>query len=185
MDATTNESTTGAATPPSLRLLTRDVWHDFRRAFKPLVAFEAGFKAAVVLLGTVGTGWVIGPLIASTGHSAVTNTEIARFLVSPAGIAYLALIALSVMLGTLIEHVGVIAIAAMNLQGRGATVRDTLAALVAVSVRLLSFGVNSLVTLAFLCARSRYWPAWRISRCCHGTTSTTTSRIGRRASTPR
>ena len=92
------------------------------------------------------------PLIASTGHSAVTNTEIARFLVSPAGIAYLVLIALSVMLGTLIEHVGVIAIAAMNLRGRGETVRDTLAALVAVFVRLLSFGVNSLVTLAFLCA---------------------------------
>jgi glycerophosphoryl diester phosphodiesterase len=152
MDATTHEPTTGPTAPPSLRLLTRDVWQDFRRAFKRLVVFEAAFKTALVSLGALGTAWIVGPLIASTGHAAVTNTEIARFLVSPAGIAYLVLIALSMMLGTLIEHVGVIAIAAANLRGRGATARETLAALVAVSLRLVSFGFHSLVTLAFLCA---------------------------------
>ena len=61
----------------------------------------------------------MGPLIASTGHSAVTNTEIARFLLSPAGLAYLMLIALSLMLATLLEHVGVIAIAAAHLSRPG------------------------------------------------------------------
>jgi glycerophosphoryl diester phosphodiesterase len=152
MDATTEETTTGPAAPPSLRLLARDVWHDFWRAFKPLAFFEVVFRTAMVSLGAVGTAWIVGPLIASTGHAAVTNTEIARFLVSPAGMAYLVLIALSLMLGALIEHIGVIAIAAMNLLGQGVTVRDTLAALLAVSLRLLSFGIHSLVTLTFLCA---------------------------------
>jgi glycerophosphoryl diester phosphodiesterase len=152
MEATTNGSTPGAAPPPSLRLLARDVWHDLRRVFWPLVVFEAAFKAAAVALVAAGTAWIVGPLIATTGHAAVTNTEIARFLASPAGFAYLVLIALSIMVGTLIEHVGVIAIAAASLQGRGASVRDTIATLLAVFVRLLSFGIHSLVTLAFLCA---------------------------------
>ncbi len=101
-----------------LRLLARDVWHDFRRAFGGPVGFAVGFKTAVVLLGAIGTGWIVGPLIASTGHSAVTNIEVARFLLSPAGIAYLVRIAMPLRLATLIEHVGVIAIAAAPLRGR-------------------------------------------------------------------
>jgi glycerophosphoryl diester phosphodiesterase len=148
----THESTTDATPPPSLRLLARDVWRDFRRAWKPLVGFEAVFKAAAVLLGALGAGWIVGPLISSTGHAAVTNTEIVRFLLSPAGLAYLILIALSLMLATLIEHVGVIAIAAAHVRGEAVTVRDTLAVLAAVSLRLFTFGINSLLTLAFLCA---------------------------------
>jgi glycerophosphoryl diester phosphodiesterase len=152
MDATTPDSSTRPAIPPSLRHLPRDVWQDFRRAFRPLVAFEAIFKTAVVALGAVGTAWIVRPLIASTGHSAVTNTEIARFLVSPPGMAYLVLIVLSLMLGTLLEHVGVIAIAAASLRSDGANVRDVLASLVSVSLRLFSFGVRSLLTLAFVCA---------------------------------
>jgi glycerophosphoryl diester phosphodiesterase len=147
-----NESPTGVIPPASLRLLARDVRRDFRRAWKPLVAFEVAFKTAVVALGALGAGWIVGPLIASTGHAAVTNTEIARFLVAPAGIAYLVLIALALMLATLIEHVGVIAIAATPLRGRAVTVSETLAALAAVSLRLFTFGINSLATLAFLCA---------------------------------
>src|SRR5947209_5479505 len=131
MDATTHETTPGAATPPSLRHLTRDVWHHLRCAFRPLVAFEVAFKAAAVGLGAAGTAWVVGPLVASTGHAAVTNTEIARFLLSPAGFAYLVLIALSIMVATLIEHIGVIAIAAACLRGRTVSVRDTVAALLA------------------------------------------------------
>jgi glycerophosphoryl diester phosphodiesterase len=94
----------------------------------------------------------MAPLIASTGHSAVTNTEIARFLLSTAGILYLVLIATSLMAATLIEHVGVIAIAASHLRGRDVTVSDTLATLAVVFLRLVSFGVKSLATLAFLCA---------------------------------
>lgn len=142
----------GGADPPSVRRLARDVGRDLWRALVPLVVFEAAFKGAVFLVGVIGAGWVIAPLIASTGRSAVTNTEIARFLLSPAGLLYLVLIALSLMLATLIEHVGVIAIAAAQLRGRAVTVSGTLADLTAVFFRLLTFGLRSLATLAFLCA---------------------------------
>ncbi len=152
MDAMPNEFTPAAFPLPSLGLLAREVWRDFRRAWKPLVAFEVAFKTAAVALGVLGAGWIVGPLIGSTGHAAVTNAEIVRFLLSPAGIAYLVIFALTLMLATLIEHVGVIAIAAAPLRGQAATVRGTLAALAAVSLRLLTFGLDSLATLAFLCA---------------------------------
>jgi glycerophosphoryl diester phosphodiesterase len=152
MDATLGESDSAEEAPSSLRRLAGDVWRDFRTSHRPLIVFELAFKGAVVLFGAVGTGWIMGPLIASTGHAAVTNTEIARFLVSPAGIAYLALIALSLMLATLLEHVGVIAIAAARLRGRGLGVRDTLILLATVSMRLFSFSLRSLLALAFLCA---------------------------------
>jgi hypothetical protein len=109
MNAMPNESDTAATPAPSLRLLVLDLWRDFWRAWRPLVAFEVAFKTAVVALGALGAGWIVGPLIGRTGHAAVTNTEIVRFLLSPAGIAYLVLFALSLMLATLIEHVGVIA----------------------------------------------------------------------------
>src|SRR5207253_1889427 len=70
----------------------------------------------------------------------------------PAGILYLVLIVLSLMVATLIEHVGVIAIAALHLRGRDVTVPEVLAALAAVFFRLISFGINGLGMLSFLCA---------------------------------
>jgi glycerophosphoryl diester phosphodiesterase len=142
----------GEAQPPSLRRLARSVGRDLRRAFVPLVIFETAFKAAEFLAGVIGAGWVAAPLIARSGRSAVTNTEIARFLLSPTGLLYLALIGLSLILATLIEHVGVIAIAAAQLRGQGVTVSGTLADLTAVFFRLLTFGLRSLMTLTFLCA---------------------------------
>ena len=152
MNAMMNESTDGERPPLSPGLLARDVWRDFRNAFTPLIAFEVAFKGAAILLGAAGTGWILGPLIASTGHAAVSNKEIVHFLMAPAGLAYLILLALSLMLATLLEHVGVIAIAAARLQGRAVTIRETLAALAAVSIRLFSFSLRSLLTLAFLSA---------------------------------
>ncbi|MGP0064012.1 MAG: glycerophosphodiester phosphodiesterase [Isosphaeraceae bacterium] len=143
---------TADAHPPSVRQLARNVGRDLWRALVPLIVFEATYKSAVFLIGVLGAGWIVAPLIARTGRTAVTNTEIARFLLSPTGLLYLVLIALSLMVATMIEHVGVIAIAAAQLRGRGFTISGTLADLGAVFFRLLTFGLRSLLTLAFLCA---------------------------------
>ena len=152
MKTTMQESPTDQPRPPAPGRLARDVVRDLWRALTPLIIFEVAFKTAVVLVGALGAGWVMAPLIASTGHSAVTNTEIARFLLSTAGLLYLVLIAMSLMVATLIEHVGVIAIAAAHLRGRDVTVSETLSTLAVVFLRLVSFGIKSLGTLAFLCA---------------------------------
>jgi glycerophosphoryl diester phosphodiesterase len=143
---------TDEARPPNPSRIAGAVVRDLWRALGPLIVFEAVFKGAVILLGALGAGWVLAPLIASTGHSAVTNTEIARFLLSSAGVLYLVVIALSLMVATLIEHVGVIAIAAAHLRDRAVTVRDILATLARVFLRLVSFGITSLGMLAFLSA---------------------------------
>ena len=147
-----HDSTTGQVQPPKPRWLASEVARDLWRALVPLVVFEAAFKSAAFLVGAIGAGWVIEPLIARTGNLAVTNTEIARFLLSPSGLLYLVLFALSLMMATMIEHVGVIAIAAAHLRGQGTTLSGTLTNLVAVFLRLVSFGTRSLATMAFLCA---------------------------------
>ena len=99
------------------------------RALKPLIVFEIAFKGAAMALGAMGTAWVVAPLISRTGRAAVTNADIAEFLLSPAGVCVLLILALSVLLGTMIEHIGVLAIAATNLGGREATLAETLSAL--------------------------------------------------------
>ena len=137
---------------PKRHSLASQVLRDLWTALVPLIVFEAAFKGVVFLIGVIGTGWVIAPLIARTGRSAVTNTEIAHFLLSPTGLVYLVLIALSLMLGTLVEHVGVLAIVATQVRGKGVTVSGTAADLASVFLRLLTFGVRSLVMLAFLSA---------------------------------
>ncbi len=147
-----DDPSTGQIDPPKLRRLAADVARDLWRALVPLVVFEGAFKCAAFLIGAIGAGWVIEPLIARTGKLAVTNTEIARFLLSPSGLLYLVLVALSLMLATMIEHVGVIAIAAAHLRGHGTTLSGTLTDLAAVFLRLITFGIRSLASLALLCA---------------------------------
>ncbi len=120
-----NTTITDDVRPPSPGGLAGTILRDLWRVYKPLIVFEAAFKGAVITLGALGTAWVISPLIASTGRAAVTNTDIARFLLSPAGSLAAILLAFSMMLGTMIEHVGVMAIAALHLRGRTVTLAET------------------------------------------------------------
>jgi glycerophosphoryl diester phosphodiesterase len=146
-----NSTTHDEAHAPVFRLAAM-VLIDLRRVLKPLIVFEAVFKGTVMVLGTLGTAWVISPLIESTGRAAVTNTDITRFLLSPTGSLAVALLALSFLLVSMIEHLGVISIAAARLGGREVTAVDLLATLCAVALRVLSFGIAKLGMLAALCA---------------------------------
>jgi glycerophosphoryl diester phosphodiesterase len=136
----------------TLRRLARRVAMDLWSVRWPLVVFEVVFKGLAFLLGAAGTACVISPLIASSGRSAVANADIARFLITPAGILTFFMLAFCFVLGTMLEHVGVIAIAACHLGGRQATVAETFSSIKAVLVRLASFGVAKLSMLALLCA---------------------------------
>jgi glycerophosphoryl diester phosphodiesterase len=140
--------TPGQPIPQLAVTVVRDLW----RALRPLVVFEAAFKAVAIALGALGAAWVISPLIESTGRAAVTNTDIARFLLSPAGVTAIILLAFFAVLGTMIEHVGVIAIAAIHLRGRDVTLPETLSALKQVTIRLATFGIAKILMLALLCA---------------------------------
>jgi glycerophosphoryl diester phosphodiesterase len=127
------------------------VVRDFFDVLKPLIVFEVLFKSAVVAVGALGTAWVISPLVESTGKSAVTNTDITRFIVSPAGILTGVIFGLSLLIASMIEHVGVISIGATRLEGRDPSLSDTIATLRAVAMRVVSFGFTQLAMLALLC----------------------------------
>jgi glycerophosphoryl diester phosphodiesterase len=142
----------GTESRAPLHRLAGMVLIDLCRLLKPLIVFETAFKGAAVVVGTLGTAWVVSPLVESTGRAAVTNTDISHFLLSPAGSLAVILLALSFLLASMIEHVGVISIAATHLGGREVTLAETLATLQAVAVRVLSFGITKLAMLAVLCA---------------------------------
>ena len=98
--------------PEPLISLASGVLGDFRRLFIPLAWFELVFKGVVALLGFAGGAGLLAILMQSTGTSAVTNTDIVEFLLTPVGVLVVAMLGLSTLLGTVLEHLGVMAIAA-------------------------------------------------------------------------
>ena len=98
--------------PEPLISLASGVLDDFRRLFVPLAWFELVFKGVVALLGFAGGAGLLAILMQSTGTSAVTNTDIVEFLLTPVGVLVVAMLGLSTLLGTVLEHLGVMAIAA-------------------------------------------------------------------------
>ena len=98
--------------PEPLISLASGVLDDFRRLFIPLAWFELVFKGVVALLGFAGGAGLLAILMQSTGTSAVTNTDIVEFLLTPVGVLVVAMLGLSTLLGTVLEHLGVMAIAA-------------------------------------------------------------------------
>ena len=98
--------------PEPLISLASGVLGDFRRLFVPLAWFELVFKGVVALLGFAGGAGLLAILMQSTGTSAVTNTDIVEFLLTPVGVLVVAMLGLSTLLGTVLEHLGVMAIAA-------------------------------------------------------------------------
>ena len=98
--------------PEPLISLASGVLGDFRRLFVPLAWFELVFKGVVALLGFAGGAGLLAILMRSTGTSAVTNTDIVEFLLTPVGVLVVAMLGLSTLLGIVLEHLGVVAIAA-------------------------------------------------------------------------
>ena len=104
--------------PEPLISLASGVLDDFRRLFVPLAWFELVFKGVVALLGFAGGAGLLAILMQSTGTSAVTNTDIVEFLLTPVGVLVVAMLGLSTLLCTVLEHLGVMAIAARFQRGQ-------------------------------------------------------------------
>src|SRR5271157_5868103 len=94
--------------PEPLISLASGVLGDFRRLFVPLAWFELVFKGVAAVLGFAGEAGLLAILMQSTGTSAVTNTDIVEFLLTPVG----------VLVAAVLEHLGVMAIAAQFQRGQ-------------------------------------------------------------------
>jgi glycerophosphoryl diester phosphodiesterase len=124
-------------TPTSLRDLLRSVADDFRRCFAVLVAFEVLFKLLTALVVVPVLAAVLFHLVRETGRTAVTNNDILGFLLSPRGVLYGFLFGLKLLGIALLEHAGVMALAALKETGRWHGMRQAFVVLAVRSVRVL------------------------------------------------
>ncbi len=130
--------------PEPLITLASGVLGSFRRLLVPLAWFELVFKGVVTLLGFAGGAGLLAILTHSTGTAAVTNTDIVVFLLTPVGIVVVAMLGLSTLLCTVVEHLGVMTIAAQFQRGQpldALGITRTLGSLLAPVLRLNAAGL--------------------------------------------
>ena len=64
---------------------------DARQAIRPVASFLAGWALLQVIFLAPLTGWALGRLVTLSGHLAVSNYDIAAFLLTPSGLVFLML----------------------------------------------------------------------------------------------
>ena len=138
--------------PEPLISLASGVLGDFRRLFVPLAWFELVFKGVAALLGFAGGAGLLAILMQSTGTSAVTNTDIVEFLLTPVGVLVVAMLGLSTLLGTVLEHLGVMAIAARFQRGQKINALGITRILGSLLLRLLRLEAAGLALLVLTAA---------------------------------
>jgi glycerophosphoryl diester phosphodiesterase len=117
-----------------------------------MIAYEVVFRALILTLAAPVAAWAIGALVARSGSAAVSNTAIARFLLTPAGLAMALVWVLGYLLGQLLLSAGLMALAALALAGRRVTLVHSLRTATRSSLRLLRFGARQLAALAVIFA---------------------------------
>src|SRR5262245_64028384 len=110
--------------PPPTAALLRAAARDFRRAWLPLAVYAVALRLVAGFVVVPAAAWVLARLVAASGHTAVSNTDILTFLLTPTGLAAAALAGVAVLSGALLEHTGVLAVAALALSGRPVSVRQ-------------------------------------------------------------
>src|SRR5262245_8184843 len=122
--------------PPTADLL-RATLRDFRRTWAALAAYELALKLLGGLVLLPAAAWLLAKLIATTGRTAVSNTDLFGFVLTPTGLATAAFLGLATLGATLLEHTGVLAVAALKLSGQRVTVRHGAVAVLVGVVRVL------------------------------------------------
>jgi glycerophosphoryl diester phosphodiesterase len=117
-----------------------------------MIAYEVVFRALILTLGAPVAAWAVGALVTRSGSAAVSNTAIARFLLTPAGLAVALLWALGYLFGQLLLSAGLMALAALALAGRRVTLGHALGLAARSSLRLLRFGARQLAALGVIFA---------------------------------
>src|SRR5437773_1012817 len=130
--------------------LPRAAWADFRRTAVPLLAYTIAVKLLVAPLVVPATGWLLAKLIATSGRTAISNTDIVFFLATPVGLLVAALAGIAVLCGALLEHTGALAVIALKLTGHRVTVRRAVVAVLTGIIRVLRLGAVQLGALVLV-----------------------------------
>ena len=75
---------------------------DLRRCLPTMIAYEICFRTIAAMLGAPLLAWVVGMLVARSGSAAVSNTAIARFLLTPEGLAAAVVLVMAYLVGQLL-----------------------------------------------------------------------------------
>jgi glycerophosphoryl diester phosphodiesterase len=113
-----------------------------------MILYEICFRVLLTVLAAPLVGWLVAMLVARSGSAAVSNTAIASFLLTPAGLAAALLFAVGYLLGQLLLIAGLMAIAAMALRRKPMRIDRAMAVALRSSLRLLRVGVMQLVGIA-------------------------------------
>src|SRR5437763_1266575 len=91
--------------------LLRAAVRDFRRAWLALAAYELAVKLLAGPVVVPAAAWLLARLVATTGRTAVSNTDIVAFVFTPTGMLTAALASVAILSATLLEHTGLLAVA--------------------------------------------------------------------------
>jgi glycerophosphoryl diester phosphodiesterase len=101
--------------------LCANVWHDFRRGFSQLLAYNLFVKVIGLALLEPFSTWFFTALISVTGRLSVHNEQLLTFFLSPPGMVMLALSGTITLAVLFIERAGLMLIAAALLRGQSHT----------------------------------------------------------------
>ncbi len=94
--------------------LARSTWHDFRRARRVLLLFEALFKLLETWLFVPAVALVLAVALSAAGHVAVTNRDILDFLLTPFGLVYAAFFGTITVALLLFEQAGIMGLVSLT-----------------------------------------------------------------------
>jgi glycerophosphoryl diester phosphodiesterase len=117
-----------------------------------MISYEIIYRVLVTILGLPLAAWILDELVARSGSAAVSNTAIAKFILTPSGFLAAVWLAVGYLLGQLWLSSGFMVLAALSVAGRRVSVRDGLKVAFWSSSRLLRLGLMQLGGIALLFA---------------------------------
>jgi glycerophosphoryl diester phosphodiesterase len=126
------------------RALLRSAWQDLRRCLPALAGFDVLFRIVLAaIIGPLGA-FAFALLLSTRGGQAVSNFEIAGFLLSPAGLLYAATAGTVALALGFAQQAGAIMIAAAAHRGSRLTSQGAVMAVARMSPRLMTLGLLQL-----------------------------------------
>src|SRR3954470_3837411 len=87
---------------------------DFRRTWLALAGFELAFKLVVGPVVVPAAAWALARLVATTGRTAVDNSDLIAFMLTPTGILVGVFAGVAALSAALFQTTGVLAVAALR-----------------------------------------------------------------------
>ena len=145
-----NESPISHPPQVATAALLGDVRRVIRQRWAALIAFDVLFKALAALVYVPLSAWLFARFVAATGRSAVSNTDITSFFLSPVGMAAAVVAVVGAFWITLAEGAGYATLASGVLFGVDLRVLDALHLLAKNARRLMRLTVLLTMVVAVL-----------------------------------